>query len=84
MSKTALPSILKSTADIAPWLLSNMCLAQNFSRWDASVSCNGLEVDESMPSIATVFNWVSRIKGDIYVKKVVTVGHCPEQNFFKI
>ena len=39
------------------------------------MSCSGLEVDESMPSVDTVFNWVSGIKGDIYVKNVVTVGH---------
>ena len=73
--KSPLPSILISTADIAPLFLCNMCLTKNFSRWDASVSCNGLEVDEYMPSIDTVFNWVSGIKWHIYVKNVVTVGH---------
>ena len=52
-----------------------MCWAKNFCRLDGSLSCGCLEVDESMPSVDTVFNWVSGIKGDIYVKNVVTVGH---------
>ena len=61
------------TADIAPWLLFNICLMKNFSRWDGSLSCNGLEFDECMPSVDTVLNWVSAIKGDIYVKNVAPV-----------
>ena len=83
ISKTLLPSILTSTADIAPWLIFNKCLTKNFSRWNASVSNIGLEVDESIPSVHIVFNWVSAIKGDIYVKNVVMVGHFfAEQNIF--
>ena len=35
------------------------------------MSCSGLEVDESMPSVHTVFNWVSGIKGDIYMSKML-------------
>ena len=62
---TSLPSILMRTLDIPSLVLSNMCLAKNFSRWNGSVSSGCLEVDESMPSVETVFNWVSGIKGDI-------------------
>ena len=39
------------------------------------MSCGCFEVDESMPSVDTVFNRVSAIKGHIYVKNVVMVGH---------
>ena len=73
--RTPLPSILRSTVNIPPWVLSNMCLAKNFSRWDGCVSCDCLEVDESRPSVDTVFNWVSAIKWNIYVNNVVMVGH---------
>ena len=51
-----------------------MCLTKNFSMWNPSVSCGCLEVDESMPSVDSALNWVSGIKGDIYVK-IVMVGH---------
>ena len=46
-----------------------MCFSKKCSRLDGYVSCDCLEVDESMPSVETVFNCVSGIKGDIYVKK---------------
>ena len=67
---TSLPSILMSTLDIPSIVLCNMCLAKNFSRWDGSVSCGCLEVDESMPRVDTVFNSVSAIKG-IYMSKML-------------
>ena len=54
--RNPLPSILMSTLDIPSRLLSNMCLAKNFSRLNGSVSCGCLEVDESMPSVDTVFS----------------------------
>ena len=57
-----LPSILTCMLDIPSLVLSNMCLANNFSRWDGSVFCGCLEVDKSMPSIDSVLNSVSAVK----------------------
>ena len=56
------------TAAFAPWLVSNMSLAKNFSRSDGSVSCGCLEFDESMP----VFSIGCEDSNGIYMSKMLS------------